>query len=244
MNVRHQFQQHKSVKELFENHFDKDTYAYEKLLFLVDLIHVFRPKEPKKIEVVSLFEFIEFLQTNPNYIPLFRNYFKTIVTKNKFSRLLTDSGILNDNQFLKEIRKRIFDKFLPFQPEKGTLQFVLNQVFYLSTDPIWINKIPYQEIVVIYQLLGFKDIYGNIKEETAFSEIILAMQILAQRMSGRALENDVIKMVPEYSNFESPFLGFEKELNHLEQIIRTNDYHYINQSELVYKQLLLLHKQM
>ena len=75
------------------------------------------------------------------------------------------------------------------------MQFVLNQVFYLSTDPIWINKIPYDQIVVIYQLLGFKDIYGNIKEETPFSEIVLAMQILAQRMSGRALENDVIKMV-------------------------------------------------
>ncbi len=243
MNVRHQFQQDKSIKELFENHFDKDTYADEKLLFLVDLIHVFRPKKPKEIEVVSLSEFIEFLQNNPNYIPLFRNYFKTIIVKNKFSRLLTDSGILNDNQFLKEINKRIFDKFLPFQPEKGTLQFVLNQVFYLSTDPIWINKIPYQDIVVMYQLLGFKDIYGNIKEETAFSEIFLAMQILAQRMSGRALENDVIKMLPEYSNFESPFLAFEKELNQLELIIRANNYHYINQSELVYKQLLLLHKQ-
>jgi site-specific recombinase len=243
MNVRHQFQQDKSIRELFENHFEKNLYADEKLLFLVDLIHVFRPKKPKEVEQISLADFIEFLQVNPNHIILFRNYFKTIINKNKFSRLLTDSGILNDNHFLSEIKKRIFEKFLPFQPEKGTLQFVLNQVFYLSTDPIWINKIPYDQIVVIYELLGFKDIYGNIKEETPFSEIVLAMQILAQRMSGRALENDVIKMVPEYSNLESPFLGFEKELNQLEQIIRTNNYHYINSSELVYKQLLLLHKQ-
>lgn len=243
MNVRHQFQQNKSINELFENHFEKGSYADEKLLFLVDLIHVFRPKKPKKIDKVSLLEFIHFLENNPKYIPLFKNYFKTIVNKNKFSRLLTDSGILNDNQFFNEIKKRLFDKFLPFQPEKGTLQFVLNQVFYLSSDPIWINKVPYEQIVVVYKLLGFKDIYGNIKEETPFSEIILAMQILAQRMSGRALENDVIKMVPEYSNLESPFLGFEKELNQFEQIIRTNNYHYINSTELVYKQLLMLHKQ-
>ena len=230
MNVRHQFQQDKSIKELFENHFEKNLYADEQLLFLVDLIHVFRPKKPKEVEQISLLEFLEFLQAHPKYILLFKNYFKTIVSKNKFSRLLTDSGILNDNHFLSEIKKRIFDKFLPFQPEKGTLQFVLNQVFYLSSDSIWINKIPYNQIVVMYELLGFKDIYGNIKEETPFSEIVLAMQILAQRMSGRALENDVIKMVPEYSNFESPFLGFEKELNHLEDIIRTNNYHYINSS--------------
>lgn len=243
MNVRHQFQFKKSVKELFENHFDMQLYSNDSLLFLVDLVHVFRPKKPKNVDQISLLEFIEFIQANPDYIIHFRNYFKTIVSKNKFSRLLTDAAILNDNHFFTEIRKRLFDKFLPFQPEKGTLQFVLNQVFYKSSDSIWINKIPYDQIVIIYQLLGFKDIYGNIKEETPFSEIVLAMQILAQRMSGRALENDVIKMVPEFSNFESPFLGFERELNQLESIIRANNYHYINSNELVYKQLLLLQKQ-
>ncbi|WP_366186180.1 recombinase [Flavobacterium ovatum] len=243
MNVRHQFQQDKTIKELFENHFDKGLYADEKLLFLVDLIHVFRPKYPNQVEQILLDECIEFLQSNPHYITLFRDYFKTVISKNKFSRLLTDSGILNDNHFVKEIKKRLFEKILPFQPEKGTLQFVLNQVFYLSTDPIWINKIPYDQIVVVYELLGFTHIYENIKQETPFSEIVIAMQILAQRMSGRALENDVIKMVPEYSNFESPFLGFEKELNHLEDIVRTNNCHYIHSTELVYKQLLLLHKQ-
>lgn len=243
MNVRHKFQQDKTIKELFENHFDKGIYADEKLLFLVDLIHVLRPKKPNRIAVVYLDEFIEFLENNPRYIPLFRDYFKTVISKNKFSRLLTDSGILNDNHFLKEIKKRLFEKFLPFQPEKETLQFVLNQVFYLSTDPIWINKIPYEQIVIVYELLGFTDIYENIKQETPFSEIVIAMQILAQRMSGRALENDVIKMVPEYSNFESPFLGLEKELSQFEDILRTNGCHYIESTELVYKQVLMLHKQ-
>ena len=91
MNVRHQFQQDNSIKELFENHFDKDTYADEKLLFLVDLIHVIRPKKPKEIQQVSLIDFINFLKDNPVYISLFRNYFKTIVNKNKFSRLLKNS---------------------------------------------------------------------------------------------------------------------------------------------------------
>ncbi|MCW2120970.1 site-specific recombinase [Flavobacterium sp. 7A] len=243
MNVRHKFQQDKTIKELFENHFDKGMYADEQLLFLVDLIHVFRPKKPNQVEQVFLTEFIDFLECNPNYITLFRDYFKTVISKNKFSRLLTDSGILNDNHFFKEIKKRLFEKFLPFQPEKGTLQFVLNQVFYLSTDPIWINKIPYEQIIVVYQLLGFTDIYENIKQETPFSEVVIAMQVLAQRMSGRALENDVIKMVPEYSNFESPFLGFEKELSQLEVIVRANNCHYIPSTELVYKQVLLLHKQ-
>jgi site-specific recombinase len=243
MNIRHQLQDRYSVEQLFVNHFVNNENEDDKLLFLVDLIHIFRPAKPNKVESVSLKKLIDFLQDNPNYCLQFNKYFKLIILKNKFSRLLTDSGILSDNQFLNEIRKRVFDKFLPFQPEKGTLQYVLNQVFYLSSDPIWINKIPYDEIVIIYKLLGFKDIYFNVKEETALSETLLAMQILAQRMSGRALENDVIKMLPEYSNLDSPFLEFEKELANLDNLIRLNNNHSVNTAELVYKHLFLLHKQ-
>lgn len=243
MNIRHQFQSQLSLEELFDNFFEKDLYSEERLLFLVDLIHLIRPKNPKKIEFVSLEELILFLSNRPHYIPLLKMYFNTLVNKNVFSRLLSESGIINDNHFISEVKKRIFDKFLPFQPEKGTLQFVLNQVFYLDSDPIWINKIPYDQIVKIYNLLHFSDIYSTTKNETALSEILVAMQLLAQRISGRALENDVIKMVPEYSHLESPFLAFESELNHLELTIRNDKDHSINSSDLVYKQLLMLHKQ-
>ena len=107
--------------------------------------------------------------------------------KNKFSKLLSDAEILSGNVFFTEVKNRVFDKILPAQPEQETLQYVLNQVFYLDTDPFWINKIAYSEIEELWSLLNFQSIYFSVKEETILSEIFLAMQLLTQRMSGRAL---------------------------------------------------------
>jgi hypothetical protein len=44
---------------------------------------------------------------------------------------------------------------LPSQEQKETLQYVLNQVFYLDTDPIWINKIAYVEIEELFSISSF-----------------------------------------------------------------------------------------
>lgn len=243
MNVRHQFQKSLTVNELFENHFKSNLYADNELLFLIDLVHVFRPKRKNLNKPVSIQQLIIFLEEYPEYVFLLKKYLKTLIKKNKFSRLLSDSGIISDNQFFKEVRTRLFDKFLPFQPEKDTLQYVLNQVFYLSSDPIWIDAIPYDEIVFLFNLLGFEDIYRTVKNETALSEIIVAMQLLAQRMSGRALENEVIKMVPEYSNLDSPFLALENELNQLETNVRNSKHHFVESNDLFIKQFFMFHKQ-
>jgi len=70
------------------------------------------------------------------------------------------------------------------------------------------------------------------------------MNIITQRISGRAMETAVIKMVPEYDNLESPFAAFEKELHQIDEIIRNEKGdHFINSTDLYYKQLLILHKQ-
>src|SRR5690606_36950723 len=56
-------------------------------------------------------------------------------------------------------------------------------------------------------------------------------------------ENDVIKMVPEYDNLESPFLALEKELHTIHKKIKEGDDHFVTSEDLNYKQLLILHKQ-
>ena len=69
------------------------------------------------------------------------------------------------------------------------------------------------------------------------------MDLITQRISGRALETDVIKMVPEFDDYESPFTAFEKELFLIEDRIRNSENHFIKPDDLSYAQLLVLHKQ-
>jgi site-specific recombinase len=48
-------------------------------------------------------------------------------------------------------------------------------------------------------------------------ELIFSMNILGWRVVGNALEVDVLKMAPEYKDFDNPFLALQKELEILFQ---------------------------
>src|SRR5690606_40592742 len=92
------------------------------------------------------------------YTTLFRsNYIKNVLKNREFRRMISDTGILQDSDFLYEVRKRLSAKILPFQPQKETLEYVLNQIFFKETDYIWLKKIEFHEFIELFDLLQFKD---------------------------------------------------------------------------------------
>ena len=97
----------------------------------------------------------------------------------------------------------------------------MNQVFYLSSDNVWVTKIPFEQLLQLHQMLEFGSIYDDVEPFTALSELMNAMTLITQRIGGRAMETDVLKMVPEYDGIESPFTAFEKELLMIEERIKT-----------------------
>lgn len=233
-----------SLADLFRLYFDSNGYqSNDRLLFLVDLVQFFRPENPKKESVVSIKSLLDFLATNPDAVLQLQLYLTETLSQKKFGRMLSDTGILRDSDFTYEVKKRIFAKILPFQPEKDTLEFVLNQVFFKSSDPIWIARIPFEELQQLFDCIAVESIYESVAEQSVLAEVMNAMGLISQRMSGRAMETDVIKMVPEYDDLESPFVAFENELNSILAKIRNTEPHYIVSEDLNYKQLIILHKQ-
>ncbi|WP_035669255.1 recombinase [Flavobacterium sp. 83] len=210
---------------------------------LVELIRLIRPVKLKNLEIVDLHEIISFLKNNYFLREQFSIYIKEILTDKKFNKILSDAAILQDVDFIFEVKKRIFAKFLPYQPQKDTLEYILNQVFYRDDDTIWINKIPSQQLEELYTLLEFKSIYDTIELKSVLSEVFYGMYLITQRISGRAMETDVIKMVPEYEDYESPFSAFEKELFLMEDKIRNSENYFTTSDDLSYAQLMVLHKQ-
>ncbi|MBP2283486.1 site-specific recombinase [Flavobacterium sp. CG_23.5] len=210
---------------------------------LVRLIRLIRPSKIKKIQTINLQEIIFFLKENDFCRKQFSIYIKEILQDKKFNKILSDAAILQDVDFIFEVKKRIFAKFLPYQPQKNTLEYILNQVFYKADDSIWVNRIPFNQLEELYVLLEFNSIYETTEPNSSLSELLVAMSLITQRISGRAMETDVLKMVPEFDDFESPFGAFERELLLIEEKIRSSEHHYINRDDLSYAQLLVLHKQ-
>jgi site-specific recombinase len=210
---------------------------------LVGLIRLIRPSHPNKVDTVDLQGIISFLKENHSCRKQLSIYIKEIVKDKKFNKILSDAAILQEVDFVFEFKKRIYAKILPNQPQKDTLEYVLNQVFYLASDVIWIKKIPSYQLEEMYAILDFKSIYETTEQYSSLSELLIAMLLITQRISGRAMETDVIKMVPEFDEYESPFAAFEKELLQIEERVRTSEIHYITSDDLSYRQLMVLHKQ-
>ena len=210
---------------------------------LVQLIRLIRPKKPKKVTVVDIKEILWYLKANPDVALQLSQYIRTLLRNKKFNKFLSDAAILQDVDFLYEVRKRVYAKFLPNQPQKDRLDYVLNQVFYLANDISWINKIPLEQLSELFDLLHFETIYVSAEKGSPLLEMLFSMNLIIQRISGRAMETDVIKMVPEFDDMESPFTAFEMELLQIEERIRTSAEHSITSDDLSYRQLVVLHKQ-
>lgn len=236
----------RSLATFMLQHFnDKEGWMFSEddLELLIDLVQFFRPEKPKNSETIDLTEFLTFLDHNPNFKKELAVYLKQTLHQKKFNLTITDAGILQDVDFIFEVKRRLYAKILPNQPQRDTLEFVLNQVFYLSSDIIWVKKIPFEQLQQLHQMLEFGSIYENVEPFSALSELMNAMTLITQRIGGRAMETDVLKMVPEYDGIESPFTAFEKELLTIEKRIKEEKPHYLTSKDLSYKQLLIFHKQ-
>lgn len=230
-----------SVKEVFDSHIKDGAVAkHTGFLLLYDLVRYFRPKRVSYN--ISLLELIGYLQENPEQCKILGAYIKDLLSGREFGRMISEVGILQDSSFFYELNRRFSAKILPFQPEKDTLQYILNQVFYLQTDYLWIERIDRKEFRLLFELLGFHDLFAQEEHQhNSLTQLCEAIGLITQRMSGRTLESDIIHMVPEYSYLESPFLSFEREFDNMREPILQGE--PLNEENLNYKQLMVLFHQ-
>src|SRR5690554_6709284 len=234
-----------SIEEIFERHIvENDVIDCGDLSLLYDLIDYFRPKKPKAVADITLRQLLDHLIEFDTHRHILSAYLIQLIEGKSFKLMIADAGILKDSDFIYEIRKRISSKILPYQPQKDTLEYILNQIFYKENDFIWIHKIPLEELIELFEILNLKDIYQFEKAENgAMSETLFAMGLLSQRMSGRSMETNILNMIPEYNHLESPFLGFENEFLEIEHRLRKGEIKFVSSDDLNYKQMAILHKQ-
>jgi site-specific recombinase len=235
-----------TLPEFFKINFDENglwEYKADEVDLLADLVDIIRPNNIQKAPQTNLSELLTLLSDNSHYCTALSLYLKGILKNKKFSKILTDAGILGDAVFLSEVRSRLFSKLLPDQPKKDTLEYVLNQVFFKKSDPVWLNTIPAEQLEQLFDLLKFRTLYASKEARSPLAELIFATEVLIHRIAGRALETEVIQMVPEYENLESPFLAIQKEFALISERLQEQEANYISPNDIGFRQLLVLHHQ-
>ena len=224
---------HKHLGILEEGNFD----------FMIELVDHYRQLSKFSLDHVDISELLDLLGDNSVFRDFFINYCHTLLGKRDFDQIISDSGIINYSDFLYEVKKRTIEKFLPHQPPPETLEFMLNQIFYRQSDPEWLNRIPKEQLQQLISICNIQPMYLPTSDRFYVHEVLYGLEVLTQRLSGRAMEADVSKMVPEYRNFDSPFIALLQEMTIVIQEIRESKIKCISSDDINYKQLQILLQQ-
>jgi len=165
----------------------------------------------------------------------FSLYIRNIFSERPFNLSLTEANILSENSFFSELRKRTLNKILPSVEHDQTVWYLIDNISVRpKKDLEYFHNIPENELDEFLELLGISDF---IRSEKVKSELIFSMNILSWRVTGMALEVDVVRMAPEYRNFDNPFLALQNELEALAEEFKINPELQLSSKDSRYKQI-------
>ncbi len=156
---------------------------------------------------------LEFLRNSPEVTENFGYYIRNLFQKRPFNLSLTEANILSENSFVNEFKKRLLNKILPGVENENSVWFLVD---YLSVTPVndlrFFRNIPEDDLSELFSLLQISEF---ISQKSVRNELLFSANLLAWRAIGTAMEADVMNMVPEYRNYDNPFLALQDEMDEL-----------------------------
>ena len=179
--------------------------------------------------------FLAYLKNNEEIKNNFRDYLFILFSNKSFTKALTDANILSENAFFPELKKRISYKFLPPVEDENTVSYIISKVlFNPKSDSNYIKNINPEDGSEFFKLMEIEKISTLLKVK---KELLISANILALRSVGNALEAGSTKMVPEYKNFDNPFVALQSELDSLIGRFKEDENLQINSKDVDYKQI-------
>lgn len=185
--------------------------------------------------------FLSFLEIHPQLRANLAHYLKNIFEGKKISLVLTEANILSENAFLPELKKRIISKMLPAIENEDTVSYILEKVLLNSKKNFgFLLKIKPQDWQKFFNLLNFSTLAAN---KVVQKDLLLSINILVWRAIGNALNVDVLKMAPEYKNFDNPFIALQNEMDYLVENFQKSPSSVLSSKNEHYKQAKIYLKQ-
>lgn len=140
------------------------------------------------------------------------DHLERLLEGKRLSTTLLDAGIPQGGLW-SELRERLIYKVLPYQPERNTVEHILVNVFFKPEDGVWVRRLNILKCVRFLDLMGGVGLDQLPVHSFWIEELLFTAKALALRIAGRAFDSGVLRMVPEYANFESPFVALEAEVD-------------------------------
>ena len=181
---------------------------------LIELVNRIRPiNTMDQDEILAKFNaLIQALLITPDAASILQSFILKLLSQYKQTSLYADTGILSLDGFWNQLFQRLGSHFLPLINDESQLQDLVRRVFHQRSDKYWLDKINDQQWQQLFNLLNQG--HGNQDEKRLIrQELIKAITVLSYRISGIGLYPEFINAYPELTEYESPFLVQNREIN-------------------------------
>lgn len=186
-------------------------------------------------------EVLSYLKNNPETTSHLGYYIENVFKGKSFTLSLTEANILSENGFFPELKKRMLNSVLPPVENENTVWYIIDNVsIRTNKDLDYFKQIPSEKLDELFKILGISNF---ITKASVQKDILLSLNTLAWRAIGNAMDFEVVNMVPQYKNFDNPFLALQDELDVLVNEYRKNKDLVLNSKDQNYKQIKIYLKQ-
>ena len=181
---------------------------------LIELVNRIRPANTENSEEIQekFQAFLHALLITPNAANTLQSFVLCLISQYKQTSLYADTGILSLDGFWSQLFQRLGAHFLPLINDQSQLQDLLRRIFHQRSDKYWLDDIEDQQWQQLFHLLN-QGHRNQDDKKLIRQEIIKAITVLSYRVSGIGLYPEIINAHPELTEYESPFLVQNREIN-------------------------------
>jgi site-specific recombinase len=160
----------------------------------------------------------QLLKGNPAHARALHGYARTLLSSRRHASLYTEIGVLSNDGFFTELKRRIAFRILPPALGDDYLSDALDQVIYQRTDYIWIAAVPAADWLALVDLVSLaheqpQPPCGNADTNLMLPGLLEAIRTLSYRVCAIGLEPKLTNFHTEMETYESPFMVQNFEVN-------------------------------
>ena len=191
----------------------------DRIDLLIELVDCLRPRRRHRGHArAAVRTLTQLLRGNPAQAWALRSYVVTLLEKRRHTSLYSDIGILSNDGFFTELKRRIAWRLLPPALDDLYLSDALDQVLYAEEDHHWIRSVPDSDWLALFDVVADAppptDAAPDRARQVTIMGMLDAIRTLSCRICALGLEPRLVHSYSEIEDFDSPFLMQNIEVNH------------------------------
>ena len=191
----------------------------DRIEMLVALVEQLRParRQDRAVAADAARTLTALLQAHPGHASALHSYLARLLDTRRHASLYTDIGILSNDGFVTELKRRIAYRALPPALGDVYLADAIDQVLYDKNDYLWIRAVPTPDWLALFDTVAAAPPAPHTEPADPGRTLLLGMleaiRTLSCRVCALGLEPRLLRSHADIENFDSPFLMQNIEVN-------------------------------